>query len=442
MTSNQAPTSVLGGTAGAVAEPRPLARQAVTPTPRVQSIDAVRGLVMFTMIFVNDIAGVSHQIVPWWMRHFKADGNGMTFVDLVFPAFLFIVGMSIPFGLGSRLKRGEPGWRSVLHVVLRTLSLLLVGIAMVNGYPDGARLGWSPALWTMLMYLAAILTFCSLAPPPRFAPSAIHTQLFRVTNLVIRSLGFLSLVLLLLVFRGRDGHRIISFVPFSIHTSWYGILGLIGWAYLVGAVVFLFVGCRRTAILACTVLLFCLYPAAQGGAFDNFWLNHYVGIGSTLGSQAAITVAGVLLASILITPETASVRQRLNFTFWFVAACAAGALLLHPLYGINKNSATPSWCLWACAITAVLWSVFYLLCDVRSCKPLAKTCARAGENVLLAYLLSNLLPSSLDWLRLDGWYSRLAEPNLAFAVGRSAGCAIIILLVTAWLNRAGFRLRL
>ena len=61
---------------------------------------------MFTMIFVNDLAGAPRGIVPWWMRHFKADGNGMTFVDLVFPAFLFIVGMSIPFGLGSQLNRG------------------------------------------------------------------------------------------------------------------------------------------------------------------------------------------------------------------------------------------------------------------------------------------------------------------------------------------------
>ena len=54
---------------------------------------------MFTMIFVNDLAGVSPNTVPWWMRHFPGNGNGMTFVDLVFPAFLFLVGMSIPSAL-------------------------------------------------------------------------------------------------------------------------------------------------------------------------------------------------------------------------------------------------------------------------------------------------------------------------------------------------------
>ena len=79
-------------------------------TARIASIDALRGFVMFTMIFVNDLAGAPKNIVPDWMAHFSdrhKDGSGMTFVDLVFPAFLFIVGMSIPFALGPRLKKGD-----------------------------------------------------------------------------------------------------------------------------------------------------------------------------------------------------------------------------------------------------------------------------------------------------------------------------------------------
>src|SRR5436190_24046095 len=92
------------------------------PAARVTSIDALRGLVMFAMIFVNDIASAPRDIVPWWMEHYHPEGNGMTFVDLVFPAFLFIVGMSIPFALGARIARGEPLWKTLLHVVTRTLS--------------------------------------------------------------------------------------------------------------------------------------------------------------------------------------------------------------------------------------------------------------------------------------------------------------------------------
>src|SRR5262245_52206848 len=119
-------------------------------TPRVGSIDAFRALVMLTMIFVNDIAGVPKSIVPWWMRHFEPRGNGMTFVDLVFPGFLFIVGMSVPFALGSRLSKGEPLWKTLIHIITRTLSLLSIGILMVNETPDSAKMGWSGALWCSL----------------------------------------------------------------------------------------------------------------------------------------------------------------------------------------------------------------------------------------------------------------------------------------------------
>lgn len=90
---------------------------------RIVSVDALRGFVMFLMIFVNDLAGAPETIVPAWMRHFHGK-SGMTFVDLVFPGFLFIVGMSIPLGISSRLERGDPLPKIILHIVLRTLSLL------------------------------------------------------------------------------------------------------------------------------------------------------------------------------------------------------------------------------------------------------------------------------------------------------------------------------
>jgi len=290
------------------------------------------------------------------------------------------------------------------------------------------------------MYLSAIFAFLSLSSQPTLHPAPERPN--RTASLVIRFIGFVSLVILAMVFQGKDNQRIITLAPFSIHTSWFGILGLIGWAYLVSATVFLIFSTHRTALLGCMVLLMCLYPAAKTGIFDHFWLNHYVSIGGTLGSQAAITVAGLLLGSILVSPTAVSVPARTLFAFLFIAGCAAGALLLHGLYGINKNSATPSWCLWACAITALLWLIFYLLCDVAHLDILAKPFALAGANVLLAYLISEMLPSALNLLQLDEWYRGLAEPNLAQAISRSASCALLILSLTTGLNYLGVRLKL
>jgi len=404
--------------------------------PRITSIDALRGFVMFMMIFVNDLAGAPEKIVPNWMVHFSdrhKSGSGMTFVDLVFPGFLFIVGMSIPFALGGRLNKGEAVWKISGHMVMRTLALLTLGILMVNGESGGT------AIWSATMFLSAIFAFCTISP----RAAAPKTEKFwKAFTLAVRGLGFAGLLYSALVFQTRKGHHILTLSPLHINTGWYGILGLIGWAYLAAAILFLVFRTYRTALLGCVALMTCFFAADKKHFFDNFWPAHYVDFGQTLGSQAAITVAGVLLASILVAADMTALKARLKFTVLFIGGFALAALLLNGLYGISKNNATPSWCLWSCAITAALWLGFYFFCDIKPVKVVASPLAAAGQNVLLAYILSEMMESVLDLLNLGDWYGGLSEGSLAAAIARSAGCAAVILLVTVGLNRMGFRLKL
>jgi heparan-alpha-glucosaminide N-acetyltransferase len=409
---------------------------------RVLSIDAARGLVMFSMIFVNDIAGVSHEVVPDWMRHYHGS-SGMTFVDMVFPAFLFIMGMSIPFALGGRLKSGEPVWKTLRHVVARTLSLLLVGILMVNNENPGRDMsGISPNSWSVLMYLCAMLAFCSISTPARMEPSGETKKGWQLLSRALRCAGLAGLVVLAFMFRGDQGQRIITLSPFVIHTSWYGILGLIAWAYLVGSMVYLAFRTSAVALLASMVLLLALYPADKTGAFDGFWLNRYLGIGDMLGALPSIGVGGLLLASILPPSGQPRLAARLRFTVWFGCGCAAGACLLKGLYGINKNEATPSWCLWACVFTAIVWLVFHILSDLGPIHPVAKMFTLAGRNVLLAYLLSEMMPSLFAAIGVDQWYDKVGNVSFAAALVRSAAMGAALLAATVGLNRLGFRLKL
>jgi heparan-alpha-glucosaminide N-acetyltransferase len=410
---------------------------ATTPAPaRITSIDALRGFVMFMMIFVNDLAGAPENIVPDWMVHFSdrhKHGSGMTFVDLVFPAFLFIVGMSIPFALGPRLKKGEPLWKISGHFVTRTLALLALGILMVNGESGGS------VSWHATMFFSGILAFCVISSRGTKPGTA---KFWKIFGLSLRVLGFAGMLYCALSFTDKRGHHMLTLNPLHLHTSWYGILGLIGWAYLAAAILFLIFRTNRLALLGCVALMTSFFAADKYGFFDNFWPAHFVNFGGTLGSQAAITVAGLLLATILVTPDMTTLSSKVKFTLLFIAGFAAAALLFNGLYGISKNDCTPSWCFWADAITAALWLGFYFFCDVKPVKVVAKPLSIAGQNVLLAYLISEMQESVFDLLHLGDWYGSLSQGSLAAAIARSIGCAIVILLITAGLNRIGFRLKL
>ena len=64
----------------------------------------MRGLTLVLMLFVNDLYMPG---VPAWLGHMKADFDGMGLADWVFPGFLFMVGMAIPFSIGNRIAKGE-----------------------------------------------------------------------------------------------------------------------------------------------------------------------------------------------------------------------------------------------------------------------------------------------------------------------------------------------
>ncbi len=99
----------------------------------------------------------------------------------------------------------------------------------------------------------------------------------------------------------------------------------------------------------------------------------------------------------------------MRFTVLVHSRLCRRRLAAQRLYGINKNAATPSWCLWACAFTALVWLVFHALSDLGPVHPLAKILAVAGQNVLLAYLLSEMLPAAASLVGVDEWYDKAGE---------------------------------
>ena len=102
---------------------------ATSPMKRLLSLDVVRGITIAFMIMVNNNGGPG----SWgFMNH--AQWNGLTPTDLVFPTFVFVVGVSVVFSTEARLARGATRAELVRHTVMRAVILVLLGI-VVNSFP-------------------------------------------------------------------------------------------------------------------------------------------------------------------------------------------------------------------------------------------------------------------------------------------------------------------
>ncbi len=91
---------------------------------RLVSLDAFRGLTILGMLLVNNIA--LDVYTPAALTH-AAWNKGVTLADLVFPWFLFIVGVAIPFSAASHRAKGRPAWQYDVRAFQRALTLVLLG---------------------------------------------------------------------------------------------------------------------------------------------------------------------------------------------------------------------------------------------------------------------------------------------------------------------------
>jgi Domain of unknown function (DUF5009) len=140
----------------------------LTRAPRVASIDIFRGLTMTLMIFVNELAEVKG--LPWWNYHAPAKVNVMTYVDMVFPAFLFILGMTIPIALEHRLRKNNSMPKLWDHIILRTIALIVLGLILANAEGGNcALMGIGRNLWAILALLGGVLFWNVYPSSKRYA---------------------------------------------------------------------------------------------------------------------------------------------------------------------------------------------------------------------------------------------------------------------------------
>jgi predicted acyltransferase len=102
-----------------------------TSDGRLLSLDVLRGATIAAMILVNNAGDEPSSY--WPLKH--AAWNGWTPTDLIFPFFLFVVGVAMTFSFASRTERGESRQKTFLHVLWRSLLLFTIGVVL-HSLPD------------------------------------------------------------------------------------------------------------------------------------------------------------------------------------------------------------------------------------------------------------------------------------------------------------------
>ncbi|MGE5508540.1 MAG: acyltransferase family protein [Chitinophagales bacterium] len=341
---------------------------------RLASLDALRGFAMLWIIGARDIVrGLDALGLPWTgalanqLAH--AGWNGFTFYDLVFPLFLFIVGVSLVFSLRKRRKSGQSTGQILLHAGKRALLLFVLGV-IYNGGVSASPLLSNLRLMGVLQRIALVYFFTSLivlcGGPKR--------QMVTAGAILV---GYWAM----LRFVPAPGVAAGSLTP-SANLAQYidqhllpGRLYWDGWDPE---------GLLSTIPAVATGLL---------GALAGQWLHTEVWPFGRAKGQA-------------LTPARKA---------WFLVvvgiAGAAAGLLLSLLLPINKSLWTSTYALLAGGLSSALLGVFYWLIDVRGIRRWAFPFVVIGMNSLFIYLAVNLVP-------FDDLARRLAGGDISALFGK------------------------
>lgn len=335
---------------------------------RLASVDALRGCTVAAMLLVNDPGDWDH--VYWPLEH--ATWHGCTPTDLIFPFFLFVVGVSVALAIEPRIAMGADKGGLTRTALLRALRILVLGVA-INVLAwlimPGAHLRFPGVLQRIGLCFAGTALF-AIYTRPRVQWAAI----------VVILLGYWGLLL-----AGGSLEPFINIVSRSDSAIFGRFVYLIDPA--TGR------GHDPEGLLASLPsLATCLLGLCAGR-----WLRE--------GQMKPLWIAGMT---------------------WVVLG-ALWSLLLP----FNKNLWTPSFVLWCAGWAALLLGVFHQLIDQRGWPAWGR---RFGVNAVAAYAGSELMQILLPGLGLQepiykhaftGWITPLAGPYVA-------SLAFAAVFVTVW----------
>lgn len=369
---------------------------------RNEGIDLLRALTMFVMIFVNDFWKIHD--VPHWLEHAKFGEDFMGLADVVFPLFLFVVGMSIPYAIENRFNRNATVESTLGHIFSRTLALLVMGAFITN---SEARLSpdvsYTIGIYWILMVAAFILIWNQY---PR-SEDKKRQALYRI----LKFIGILILLFLAITFRNPNG---------EIFMAHWGILGAIGWAYLLVSMIYLFTrnNLKPLAIVWLVLVAICILGtpmkelwgsqpilALPKPNFYNEMLNIFH-IGN--GALPAFTMGGVIFSLLTVKYRDLEKSKKILYGTLLTIVLLIAGVISREFWILSKLSATPPWIFYVTAIGIATYMLLTWLVHIGKSgwfniiKPAGTATLTCYLIPYIAYAMADLTGITLpDWLTHD-----------------------------------------
>ena len=336
------------------------------PAARLVSLDVFRGIIIAGMILVTN-PGTYEAIYPQ-LQH--AEWNGATATDMIFPAFLFMVGLSIALSFHTHLTRGTAKSKLAKHILYRSIVLFLLGLA-INGFPDYnlpiLRLPGILQRIAVCYFCCGVFYLCWNDFNKNHKTSgSLKNNLLKLGATAFSLLIIYWAILVLIPVPGIGTGHLDSFrnLPAYIDRKIIGINHM--WAY--GLTPGMGVTYDPEGILS-------TLPAISStliGLFVGEWWRR-----TSLGDDKKImrlSIAGILFVSI--------------------------AIIWSNVLPINKRIWTSSFVMLSSGVAMLLFSVIYIVVDLKKLRKWSVPFLIPGTNAILAFVISSVITTLNDRIKI------------------------------------------
>ncbi len=455
---------------------------------RAYALDALRGYAILTMVLS---ATVASGILPGWMYHAQTPPSthvfnpylpGITWVDLVFPFFLFAMGASFPFSIGKRREKGDSQWKLAGEALKRGVQLTFFAIFIQHFYPYVLSSPQDARAWFLAIFCFVLLFPMFMRLPwnmPQWAHQGIKLIAYLLAFVLLLTtsysgdrtfnLSFSNIIILLLANMAIFGSLLYLF---TMYCRWVRLGALL----LVGAVMlsaqadsswtqWLFDATPLPWMYRFDYLkyLFIVIPGSIAGEYLLEWMkqrpreeeqkNHFIAwgllvltlvliVGNLTGLYTRHLEINLLATLLLLGVGLWILRRVTGIALLWRKLFIAGAFLLflglclEPFQeGIKKDPATFSYFFVTSGLAFMALLFFSIVCDYFHCLRSTRFLVMSGQNPMIAYVAGDLL--IMPVLNLTGLAAFLPYLHQNAWLGFLQGILLtsLVVLVTMFFTR-------